>query len=84
MKIITIYSTKTCPYCTMLKNWLDSKQVKYTNYNVDVNPIAAQQMMRVSEGQRGVPFSTIEHEDGSIDKIIGFDRQQFEAVLITN
>jgi len=68
----------------MLKNWLDSKQVKYTNYNVDVNPIAAQQMMRVSEGQRGVPFSTIEHEDGSIDKIIGFDRQQFEAVLITN
>jgi len=84
VKIITIYSTKTCPYCTMLKNWLDSKQVKYTNYNVDVNPIAAQQMMRVSEGQRGVPFSTIEHEDGSIDKIIGFDRQQFEAVLITN
>lgn len=40
-------------------------------------------MMLVSEGQRGVPFSTIEHEDGSIDKIVGFDRQRFETVLAT-
>jgi len=83
MKKITIYSTQTCPYCTMLKKWLDDKDVTYTNYNVDVNPIAAQQMINVSEGQRGVPFSTVEHEDGTVDKIVGFDRQRFEAALAT-
>lgn len=77
---ITVYSTTTCPYCVMLKRWLDSKSIEYTNYMVDQNPIAAQQMVNLS-GQMGVPFSTIEHEDGKIEKILGFDRQKFEAIL---
>ena len=78
---ITIYSTTTCPYCTMLKQWLDKKSVEYTNYNVDENPYAAQAMASLS-GQRGVPFSTIEFEDGKMQKILGFDRPQFESALI--
>ncbi len=82
MKTITIYSTTTCPYCVMLKNWLSSKSIAYTNYNVDENPIAAQNMIRLS-GQMGVPFSTIEDEDGTMEKILGFDRQRFEEVLAT-
>ena len=81
MKKITVYSTTTCPYCMMLKSWLDDKKIEYTAYNVDVNPIAAQQMALVSEGQRGVPFSTIEDEDGIVAKIMGFDRKQFEKFL---
>ena len=77
---ITIYSTTTCPYCVMLKNWLDSKSIEYTNYNVDENPIAAQNMVSLS-GQMGVPFSTIEYDDGQMEKILGFDRPRFEAAL---
>lgn len=77
---ITIYSTKTCPYCVMLKSWLQSKSIEFTNYNVDENPIAAQNMVNLS-GQMGVPFSTIELDDGSMEKILGFDRQKFEEVL---
>ena len=77
---ITVYSTKTCGYCVMLKKWLDGKGVKYTNYNVDINPVAAQHMISLS-GQLSVPFSTIEHEDGSIDKILGFDRAKLETAL---
>ncbi len=77
---ITVYSTTTCPYCVMLKRWLDGKKVEYTDYLVDKNPIAAQSMMQQS-GQRGVPFSTIEHDDGTVDKVLGFDRSQFEVSL---
>ncbi len=77
---ITVYSTTTCPYCVMLKRWLNDKKVAYTEYMVDKNPIAAQSMMQHS-GQRGVPFSTIEHADGTVDKIHGFDRARFETVL---
>ena len=66
----------------MLKNWLDGKGVAYTNYMVDQNPIAAQQMVQLS-GQMGVPFSTVEYEDGQVDKILGFDRVRFESVLKT-
>jgi glutaredoxin len=64
----------------MLKNWLQSQSVEFTNYNVDQNPIAAQYMVQLS-GQRGVPFSTIEYEDGGVEKILGFDRPRFEAAL---
>lgn len=77
---VTVYSTTTCPYCVMLKNWLSSKSVEFTNYNVDKNPIAAQHMVNLS-GQMGVPFSTVEYDDGKVEKILGFDRDRFEAVL---
>lgn len=77
---ITVYSTTTCPYCVMLKRWLDDKKIEYTDYLVDKNPYAAQMMVQQS-GQMGVPFSTIEHEDGSVDKILGFDRERFEVAL---
>lgn len=77
---ITLYTTAKCPYCVMLKRWLDSKGIAYSNYMVDSNPYAAQLMVNLS-GQMGVPFSTVEHEDGSVDKILGFDRGGFEAAL---
>ena len=64
----------------MLKNWLDEKKIEYTNYSVEINPIAAQQMVQLS-GQMGVPFTTIEKEDGDMEKILGFDRPRFEALF---
>lgn len=77
---ITIYSTTTCPYCNQLKRWLDDKKIAYTDYLVDKNPYAAQTMVQLS-GQMGVPFSTIEFEDGRMEKILGFDRGAFELAL---
>ena len=77
---ITIYSTKTCGYCHMLKSWLKDKKINFTDYSVDINPIAAQQMVNIS-GQMGVPFSVIEKDDGSTVNILGFDRQRFETEL---
>lgn len=64
----------------MLTQWLKGKQVDYTEYKVDLNPIAAQNMINLS-GQRGVPFTTIEKDDGSMVKIVGFDRPALEAAL---
>jgi glutaredoxin len=61
MKKVTVYSTMTCPYCVMLTQWLDENNVKYTEYKVDQNPIAAQNMINLS-GQRGVPFTTVEDD----------------------
>lgn len=77
---ITVYSSTTCPYCVMLKKWLQSKSIEFTECMVDQNPMAAQHMINIS-GQRGVPFSTIELDDGKVEKILGFDRAGFEAVL---
>lgn len=80
MKKITVYSTTTCPYCVMLKTWLNDQKVEFKEYLVDQNPIAAQQMINLS-GQRGVPFTTIE-EDDQITKILGFDVPRLKATLV--
>ena len=77
---ITVYSTKTCAYCTMLKRWLDEKKIEYTVYDVDENPIAAQNMVRIS-GQMSVPFSTVENDDGKVVNISGFNRIKFNEAL---
>jgi len=71
MKKVTVYSTSSCPYCLMLKKWLNDKQINFSEFRVDLNPIAAQQMMLLS-GQASVPFTTVE-EDQELIKINGFD-----------
>ncbi len=80
MTKVNVYSTKTCPYCTMLKRWLDSKGVAYTNYNVDEDGRAANEMISLS-GQMGVPFTTIEDDEGKVSKVLGFDVPKLEALF---
>lgn len=58
---------------------LTGKSVKYTEYLVDENPIAAKNMVRLS-GQMRVPFSTVEYGGGKQASILGFDRPKFETV----
>ena len=80
MTKITVYSTRTCPYCIKLKKWLDERSVKYTSYDIDQNPIAAANMARIAD-EMIVPFSVIELDDGTEQKIIGFDVEKFEKVI---
>lgn len=39
------------------------------------------QMMIQQSGQQGVPFTTIEHDDGRVDRVLGFDRMQLTEIL---
>ncbi len=82
MKKITVYSTTTCPYCKMLVGWLEKQNLEFTEYKVDRNPAAAQNMIRLS-GQMGVPFTTIEDESGSVAKVLGFDVPSITEALQT-
>jgi len=74
-KNITVYSTPTCPWCKILKKFLDEPQTKYTEKNVSTDQQAATEMFEKTQ-QRGVPVTDI---DGTI--IIGFDKQQIEDTL---
>ncbi len=80
MSKITIYSTATCGYCKMLKGYLQSKDISYEEKHVDQDQSLAMEMFEKS-GQMGVPFTVIEKEDGSEEKILGFDRQRVDSVL---
>ncbi len=72
---VTVYSTPTCGYCRMAKNYLKEKNVAFTDYNVATNSDKAQEMVRKS-GQMGVPVLDV---NGKI--IIGFDRAAIDQAL---
>lgn len=76
---ITIYSTKTCPFCKLEKEYLDEKKISYTNFFVDDDPTKADEMIRKS-GQMGVPVTVIE-KDGKEEIVIGFDKSKLNSLL---
>ncbi len=80
MTKVTIYTTATCSYCKMEKEYLDSKGIKYENIFVDQDPKAAEDMVKIS-GQMGVPFTVITKDDGTLETILGFDRARIDAAL---
>jgi glutaredoxin 3 len=72
---IKIYSTPTCPWCTVTKDYLKSKNFKFEELDVSKNREAAMEMIKKS-GQRGVPVIDI---NGKI--IVGFDQVTIDKLL---
>lgn len=77
---VTVYSTTTCPYCKMLKDYLSEKSIAYTEKMVDTDEAAREEMMAVSGGFLGVPFSVV-MKNGSKETIIGFDKGKLNSIL---
>jgi glutaredoxin-like YruB-family protein len=72
---IKIYSTPTCPYCHMLKEYLAEKGFAYEDVNVAQDVLARKEMIEKS-GQMGVPVSDI---DGKI--VVGFAKDRVNELL---
>lgn len=77
---IKIYTTTTCPYCKLEKEYLDSKGIKYENIFVDQDPKAAEEMVKISS-QLGVPFTVITDDSGKQTTILGFDKDRLNQTL---
>lgn len=74
-KQVIIYSTPTCGYCNMAKEYLKSRKIEYEEFDITSDSDKAQEMVNKS-GQMGVPVIEIG------DKIvIGFDRPKIDAAL---
>ncbi len=78
---IVVYTTTTCPYCQMLEDFLKEKNKEFTKKLVDQDETAKEEMMRESDGFLGVPFTVITKEDGTKEKIVGFDQGKFNGIL---
>jgi len=72
---VIVYSTKTCPYCVMAKNYLRGKGVPYEDVDVGADRDKAREMVAKS-GQMGVPVLDV---GGRV--ILGFDREAIDAAL---
>lgn len=65
---ITIYSTPTCTYCKMAKEFLTEHNIGYEEFNVAADLEKRKEMIEKS-GQLGVPVIDI---DGNV--FVGFDK----------
>ena len=72
---IKVFSTPTCPYCRMAKEYLSSKSTAYTDVDVSQDDTARKEMVEVS-GQMGVPVIVIDKE-----VIVGFDKNKIDSLL---
>ncbi|MBW3015764.1 glutaredoxin family protein [Candidatus Woesearchaeota archaeon] len=72
---VKIYTTPTCPYCKMVKEFLKENNIEYEDVDVSTDQDAAKEMVERS-GQSGVPVIDI---DGEL--IIGFDEAKLKEKL---
>lgn len=75
MPEVTIYSTQTCHFCKMAKEFFQENNVKYTEYDVGTNLEKRKEMVEKS-GQMGVPVILIGEE-----LTVGFDRPKIAKLL---
>ena len=73
--MVIVYSTPTCPYCVMAKQFLKGNNIEFEDVDVSVDEARAQEMIQKS-GQMGVPVLDV---NGTI--IVGFDKTRILAAL---
>ena len=78
---VIIYSTTTCPYCKMLKDYLTQKGITFSEKLVDTNEAAKTEMMAASNGFLGVPFTIISLDNGTKENVLGFDKGKLNSLL---
>ena len=80
---IKLFSTVSCPYCIMEKNWLDTQKIDHDVIYVDQDENAARDMIQKT-GQMGVPVTEVNYENGKTEYVVGFDRYLLQKLLVTN
>ena len=72
---VTIYSTPSCHFCHMAKDFFKEKNVAYTEHNV-ASDLAKRKEMVEKSGQMGVPVIVIGEE-----VIMGYNKPKIAQLL---
>ncbi len=75
MKNVTIYSTPSCHFCHMAKDFFKENNIAYTEHDVASDLEKRKEMVEKS-GQMGVPVIIIEDE-----LTVGFDKPKIAKML---
>lgn len=75
MKSVTIYSTPTCHFCHLAKDYFDENNIEFTEHDVASDLDKRKEMMDLT-GQMGVPVIKIED-----DIVVGFDEAKVKELL---
>lgn len=73
--MITVYTSPTCGYCHMLKEYLTGKKVAFTEKDI-ASDREAMDWVANTVGQLATPVTDI---DGTV--VLGFDRERLDLAL---
>ena len=76
MKKVEIYSTESCHFCHMAKEYFTEHNVPFTDYNVGKDTVKRAEMIEKS-GQMGVPVIVVDDKD----LIVGFNEKKLAELL---
>jgi glutaredoxin 3 len=76
-KVIQIYTTNQCPFCTKAKSLLNKKKIKFSEIDVSSDEVLREKMSVMANGARSVPqiFADSIHI-GDCDKIHKLDQEK--------
>ena len=72
---VVIYTTSWCPYCKMAREFLKSRNINFTEYDIEKDSEAAERKKRL-DSKSGVPFAIINGQ-----KIHGYSQSTYEQAL---
>ena len=75
MKKVTIYSTPTCHFCILAKDYFQANNIPFEAFDV-AGDINKRREMVEKSGQLGVPVIVIDN-----DVIVGFDKPRLAELL---
>ena len=75
MAPVTIYTTPTCVYCKMSKEFFKANNIQYTEKDVAADEAARKEMFEKS-GQMGVPVIFVGDQ-----MVVGFDQKKLSELL---
>ncbi len=74
MKDIKVYVSNTCPYCHMVKEFMQDQGYDYEERNITTDSTARDELIKMN--MRGVPVTIIDDET-----IVGYDPQKIKAAI---
>lgn len=74
MEKVKVYTSSTCPYCVMAKDYLKERGIEFEEKNVQTDKEARAELMKM--GYTGVPVVVIGDEE-----IVGFDKAKIDSAL---
>ncbi len=76
MSKIEIYTWQYCPFCIKAKNLLNKKNIQFTEYKIDGDEVAREEMSLRASGRRSLPQIFINDEGiGGCDDLYELEKE---------
>lgn len=80
MTKVIVYSTPTCGYCHMVKDWFKENNVAFEEFDVAADEAKRDEMMKKT-GSMAVPVIEVIKDGAEPELVIGFDKSRLSGLL---